>query len=64
MTNHEFKNLTTSKLQSVKTEELIATIKRMNNDFREGVDLVIDVIMDILMVRLPENEFVELCNSL
>ena len=64
MTNQEFKNLTASKLQSVKTEELIATVKRMNNDFREGVDLVIDVIMDILMVRLPENEFVELCNSL
>lgn len=64
MTTQEFKNLTASKLQSVKTEELIATVKRMNNDFREGVDLVIDVIMDILMVRLPENEFVELCNSL
>lgn len=64
MTTQELKNLTASKLQSVKTEELIATVKRMNNDFREGVDLVIDVIMDILMVRLPENEFVELCNSL
>lgn len=64
MTTQEFKNLTASKLQSVKTEELIATVKRMNNDFREGVDLVIDVIMDILMVTLPENEFVELCNSL
>lgn len=64
MTTQELKNLTASKLQSVKTEELIATVKRMNNDFIEGIDLVIDVIMDILMVRLPENEFVELCNSL
>lgn len=64
MTTQEFKNLTASKLQSVKTEELIATVKRMNNDFIEGIDLVIDVIMDILMVRLPENEFVELCNNL
>ena len=64
MTTQEFKNLTASKFQSVKTEELIATVKRMNNDYRDGVDLVIDAIMDILMVRLPENEFVELCNSL
>ena len=29
-----------------------------------GAELVSDVAMDILMNRLPENEFVELCSTL
>lgn len=64
MTRTELKQIAVTKFQTISTKELIATVKQINNDFRDGVDIAIDAIMDILIVRLPENEFVELCNSL
>jgi hypothetical protein len=36
----------------------------MASDFSNGAELLFDVAMDILMNRLPENEFVDFCNSL
>lgn len=50
--------------KAISTKELVATVKQYNNDFRDGVEIAVDAIIDILMERLPETEFVELCNSL
>jgi hypothetical protein len=34
------------------------------NDFTSAANMVQDIVLDILMERLPEAEFIELCNSL
>ena len=64
MTTQEFKTIATNKLNVLSTTDLIAEVKKLANDFSTGAELVSDVAMDILMNRLPENEFVELCNTL
>ena len=64
MTTQEFKTIATNKLNVLSTTDLIAEVKMLANDFSTGAELVSDVAMDILMNRLPENEFVELCNTL
>lgn len=64
MTSLEFKAIATNKLNTISTADLIVEVKKLVNDFSNGAELVFDVAMDILMNRMPENEFVELCNSL
>jgi hypothetical protein len=64
MTTQGFKTIATNKLNALSTADLIAKIKKLANDFSAGAELVFNVGMDILMNRLPENEFVELCNTL
>jgi hypothetical protein len=64
MTTQEFKTIAAKKLNNLSTADLVAEVKELANDFSTGAELVSDVAMDILMNRLPENEFVELCNTL
>lgn len=64
MTTQEFKTIATNKLNALSTADLILEVKKLENDFSTGAELVCNVAMDILMNRLPENEFVELCNTL
>jgi len=64
MTSQEFKTIASNKLNNLSTSDLIVEFKKLANDFSTGAELVCDAVMDILMKRLPENEFVELCNSL
>ena len=64
MTTQEFKAIATSRLNSLSTNDLIVEVKRLANDFSTGAELISDVAMDILMNRLPENEFIQLCNTL
>ena len=64
MTTQEFKTIAANKLNNLSTADLIAVVKKLANDFSTGAELVSDVAMDILMNRLPEKEFVELCNTL
>lgn len=64
MTPAQLKQIAKVKLETISTQELIATLKQYNSDYRDGVSIAIDTIIDILMIRLQENEFVELCNSL
>jgi hypothetical protein len=64
MTTQEFKTIATNKLNNFSTADLIAEAKKLANDFSTGAELLFDVAMDILMNRLPENEFVELCSTL
>lgn len=64
MTTQEFKTIAANKLNSLSTNDLIVEVKKLATDFSNGADLLSDVAMNILMERLPENEFVELCNTL
>ena len=64
MTTQEFKTIAAKKLNNLSTTDLITEVKKLANDFSTGAELVSDVAMDILMNRLPENEFVELCSTL
>jgi hypothetical protein len=64
MTTQEFKTIATNKLNNISNADLIEEVKKLANDFSTGAELVFEVAMDILMNRLPENEFVDLCNTL
>ena len=64
MTTQEFKIIALNNLNTLSTSDLIVEVKKLASNFENGTELLFDVAMDILMGRLPENEFVELCNSL
>jgi len=64
MTTEQFKETATAKMQTISTNDLMAEIKKLVNDFSDAGSLVMDVALDILMERLPESEFVNFCDSL
>lgn len=64
MTTQEFKNIATKKINSLSTEDLITEAKKLVNDFSDSASLVFEIVLDVLCNRLPENEFIELTNSL
>jgi hypothetical protein len=64
MTTLEFTVIATSRLNSLPTNDLIVELKKLMNDFTSAANMVQDIVLDILMERLPESEFIELCNSL
>ena len=64
MTTSEFNKIATERLNSLSTNDLIIELKKLMNDFTSAANMVQDVVLDILMERLPESEFIELCNSL
>jgi hypothetical protein len=64
MTTENFKTIAVQKLNTLSTTDLIVAVKELSNNFTESAEYVFDVCLDILMKRLPENDFVELCDSL
>jgi hypothetical protein len=64
MTTLEFKNIASEKLNNLSTNELTLEVKKLTNDFSNSANLILDVALDILMNRMPEEEFIKLCNSL
>ena len=64
MKTQDFKNLAKTNLSSRSTSDLIAEVKKLANDFSNGASLVSEVALEILMERMPESEFVALCNEL
>jgi hypothetical protein len=64
MTALEFTVIATIRLNSLPTNDLIVELKKLMNDFTSAANMVQDIVLDILMERLPEAEFIELCNSL
>jgi hypothetical protein len=64
MTTQEFKNIAISKLNALSTSDLIMEIKKLANNLSDGADLISDAALEILMNRLPEKEFIELCETL
>ena len=64
MTTSEFKTIATEKLNTLSTTDLIVAVKELSSNFTSAAEYVFDVCLDILMKRLPDNDFVELCDSL
>lgn len=64
MTASEFTKIATLKLNALPTNDLIVELRKLMNDFTSAANMVQDIVLDILMERLPESEFIELCNSL
>lgn len=64
MTTEQIKQIAKVKFETINTQELIDTVVKYSNDFNEGVEIAIEVIMDILMVRMTENEYIQFCESL
>jgi hypothetical protein len=64
MTTLEFKTIATEKLNTLSTNDLIIAVKELSSNFSSAAEYVFNVCLDILMNRLPENEFIELCDSL
>jgi hypothetical protein len=64
MTTEQFKATATAKMETLPTNDLIVEVKKLANDFSNAASIVMDVALDILMERLPENEFVTFCDSL
>ena len=64
MTLDQFNQIATEELGKLSTEELLRTAKKLSTDYSNAATNVFNVIIDILMIRLPENEFVIFCDSL
>jgi len=64
MTTQEFQTIATEKMQTLTTNDLIIEVKKLVIDFSDAASLVMGVALDILMERMPENEFVKFCDSL
>lgn len=53
-----------ARLQTVKTSQLKEMAVLLNEDFSNEATIVSNAVLDVLMARLPEEEFVEFCDSL
>ncbi len=64
MTTENFKTIAAQKLNTLSTNDLIIEVKKLKDNFEKSAEYVFDICIDILMDRMPENDFVELCDSL
>jgi hypothetical protein len=54
-------NAIVSKVSAQKTETLMEMATALFNDMRDGADIVLSAVLDVLMARLPEDQFVAFC---
>lgn len=52
------------KIEDLDNEMLEICVKMLNNDFREGTEIVFDKMINKLEERLSEEKFIDLCNEL
>ena len=64
MTLSQFNQIATEELSKLSTNDLLETAKKLSTDYSTAAEKVFNVIIDILDKRLPENEFVNFCDSL
>ena len=64
MTLSQFNQIATEELSKLSTNDLLETAKKLSTDYSTAAEKVFNVIIDILDNRLPENEFVNFCDSL
>jgi len=64
MTKTQFKQIATSKLESLSTNDLIVELKKLQGNYSESAALLESSILDILDLRMESKEFIELCDSL
>jgi hypothetical protein len=63
-TYQEFKKVAIEKMSTLTTNDLIESVKKLSNDFTESATRVFEIALEILMERMPEQEFINLCDSL
>lgn len=64
MTTLKFNKIATERLNALSTNDLIIELKKLMNDYTSAANMVQDVVLDILMNRLSEFEFIELSNNI
>ncbi len=64
MTTQEFTQVAKQKFSGLSLNELKKSAKTLNNDFSDAADLMMNAVMDLLMERMPEQEFIKFCNEL
>ena len=64
MTTQEYNDIAKAKLNKLSTSDLITEVKKLANNYSDAAMLVSQVAFDILIERMPESEFVALCNEL
>jgi hypothetical protein len=64
MTAQEFTQVATQKFSKLSTEELIQAAIQLNNDFTKVGDYMFSVVLDILMERMAEQDFIKFCDNL
>lgn len=64
MTTQEYKLIAANKLNTLSTADLINQVKNLQNDLSQAAMLLNDVILDIQMERMPESEFIQLCETI
>lgn len=60
-------NLTTyakNQIEKFSTEELKNQAASLMSNLEDGADFVMDLIMDVLIERMPEDEFVSFCDTI
>jgi hypothetical protein len=53
-----------SKIEAKSTDALKDMAMKLMADMRDGVEIVLSAVLDVLMVRMPEGEFVDLCEKM
>jgi hypothetical protein len=53
-----------TKIASQKTEALMEMAVMLYSDMRDEADIVLNAVLDALMARLPEAEFVDFCSKM
>ena len=64
MKYQEIKQAMTEKLSKFSAFDLKNQIIEMNNDFRDGVDMVHAVALEVLCSKIPESEFLAFCETI
>ena len=54
----------TAKIEAQSTDALKDMASKLMADMRDGAEIVLSAVLDALMVRLPEDQFVALCEKL
>lgn len=64
MTTQEFNQVAKEKFSKLSISELKKAAISLNDDFSNAADLMMNAVMDLLMERMPEQEFIKFCNEL
>ena len=64
MTTQEFNQVAKQKFSGLSLNELKKSAQTLNSDFSDVADLMMNAVMDLLMERMPEQEFIKFCDEL
>ena len=64
MTTQEFYQVAVQKFSKLSTQELIKSAIQLNDDFSDASMQMFNAVLDILMERMPEQDFVKFCDEL